>query len=147
MSWVDITANGWERGMGWERFRDIWYSKTRHPDGLIIVDDMLFADCQKAILELGVSVPEDLAVAVLSSDAVVLEPQFPIYNWKTLVRQRAKIYAVEMQALLRGETPPSFASWPHVVELFDPSGKSVIEDKSVMPKIFDASKLAFASAK
>lgn len=147
MRWMDITVNGWERGMGWERFRDIWRSKTLHPDGLIIADDMLFADCQKAILELNVSVPEDLAVVVSSSDAVVLEPQFPIYNRKNLVRQQAKIYATEMQALLRGEMPPSFDSWPHVVELLDPSKKFTDEEESVMSEIFDTSELAFSSAK
>lgn len=120
---MDITANGWERGMGWERFRDMWHSKKERPDGIIIGDDALFEDCQKAILELGISVPEELDVVAYSSDAVELTPQFPIYNWKTLMKERAKIYAREMKALMENEPPPVFASWPHIVELPEFAGE------------------------
>lgn len=118
---VDITASGWERGMGWERFRDIWRSKTGRPDGLIIGDDGLFKDCQKAILELGISVPRELSVAIRASDAVELAPEFPIYIWQLCVKEQATIYAREMKDLLEGKTPSVVNSWPHTAQIVYPT--------------------------
>lgn len=125
---MDINASGWERGMGWERFRDMWRANEVKPDGLIIGDDGLFDDCQRAILELGISVPGEMDVIVQSSDAVALSPQFPIYLWKLLTKGQGEIYAREMQALLEGRPAPAFVSWPHVVDL---SEFSAMEEPSL----------------
>jgi len=66
-AWVRTNIDPAVRGAGWEEFRDIWSAKAGCPDGLVILDDMLFADAQLAMLELGVRVPDALRLAVLTS--------------------------------------------------------------------------------
>lgn len=117
---LDVTASGWERGMGWERFRDIWRCNKEKPDALIVADDGLFADCQKAILEMGVSVPNTLDVVVRSSDAVNLNPQFPIYDWKILTAAGARVFAECMKAEIEGVEFPSIQKWPFVASMSGP---------------------------
>ncbi|MFV0416921.1 MAG: GntR family transcriptional regulator [Chthoniobacterales bacterium] len=113
---MDITAGAWEQGMGWERFRDIWQSSRQKPDALIIGDDMLFADAQEAIQNLRISVPDELCVAVRSSDAVNLNPQFPIYNCQLQCAPQAALFAAQIKALIEGSpTPPPVAN-PYVQE-------------------------------
>lgn len=104
---LDITANGWERGMGWEHFRDIWYSGSEKPDGLIIGDDMLFSDVQKAISELKIDIPQSLDIVLNTSDAIRIEPQFPVYQWKYLTASVAMSDAQAMKALLEGTPIPT----------------------------------------
>jgi len=65
--WIRTDRDPGIRGAGWEEFRDIWAARNGRPDGLVILDDMLFADAQLAMLELGVKVPETLRLAVLTS--------------------------------------------------------------------------------
>lgn len=125
---MDITASGWECGMGWERFRDIWRSGKSRPDGLIVGDDGLFMDCQRAILELGISVPEELSVAVQTSDAVELMPEFPVYVSQLRVKEQASIYAGEMKDLIEGKTPPVVESWPHTAGILLPTISAPEED-------------------
>jgi len=66
-AWVRANTDPAVRGAGWEEFRDIWSAKAGRPDGLVILDDMLFADAQLAMLDLRVQVPEALRLAVLTS--------------------------------------------------------------------------------
>lgn len=123
---VDYTASGWEEGMGWERFREEWLALPEKPDGLIVGDDMLFADAQKAIQELKIAVPETLDVAVLgSSDAVELNPQIPVRIWKVQVKEFAKIYAARMKALLDGLPVPELKKVPYIAESYEGTGKSL----------------------
>lgn len=112
---MDNSANGWEKGMAWERFRDIWRCKKEKPDALIIGDDMLFEDCQKAILELEIEIPKMMDVVVHSSDAVQLNPQFPVFNWQLQIKAIAERRAEEMLALIEGRTTPDYISAPHKV--------------------------------
>ncbi len=65
--WIRASLDPSMRGTGWEEFREIWAARAGRPDGLLILDDMLFADAQLAMLELGVKVPETLRLAVLTS--------------------------------------------------------------------------------
>jgi len=65
--WICASLDPAGRGAGWEEFREIWSAAAGRPDGLVILDDMLFADAQLAMLELGVRVPEELRLAVLTS--------------------------------------------------------------------------------
>ena len=103
---VDFAAEGWVQGMGWERLRDIWLSGPKKPDGLLILDDMLYRDCEKAIESLGVKVPTQLDIVVRSSDAAALVPQFPIVEMKTFVQPTAEMYANAMKLLIEGHSIP-----------------------------------------
>jgi len=111
---LDLSANGWEQGMGWERFRDIWTSSKDRPDGLFVADDSLFADCQRAITELNIPVPKVLDVVVRSSDAIELNPRFPIYVLKLMTNSYAKVYTLAMKALMEGASLPSLQLAPFV---------------------------------
>jgi len=70
-----VTSDAWIRsnldpsipGAGWEEFCDIWSAKEGRPDGLIFLDDVLYADAQLAIFEMGVRVPDTLRIALMSS--------------------------------------------------------------------------------
>ncbi len=104
---VDLTASAWEVGMGWERLRDLWRKEGSKPDSLLIQSDMLFADCQKAILELGIA--GEMEVIVYSSDAMELVPLFPVWTYCVSTRTAAERYADALVALLEGAdlpTPP-----------------------------------------
>lgn len=105
-SLINMDVNGWEYGGGWERFREIWRTKDK-PDGLFISDDMLFDDCQKAIQELEISVPNDLCVAVHTSDAHPFpDIRFPVFAWQGTIKTRAQSYARAMKAMLNGKPAP-----------------------------------------
>lgn len=97
---LDFSAEAWEIGMGWERFRDLWLSGREKPDSLIILDDMLFDDCQKAIDELRVSVPESLDVLVYTSDAMKLKPHFPVHVYRTGVDAAAERFVGVLRTML-----------------------------------------------
>jgi len=65
--WIRTNQNPDVRCEGWRDLRDIWSAKAGRPDGLVILDDMLFADAQLAMLEFGVRVPEEVRLAVVTS--------------------------------------------------------------------------------
>lgn len=120
-SFINMTANAWEYGMGWESFRDIWRATTKKPEGLFVVDDMLFDDCQKAISELGISVPEDLSVAVSTSDVHRFQDiRFPFFAWKLITPAHAKNYAKAMKALLGGASLPGIQTIPFDAQMLLP---------------------------
>lgn len=101
---VDLTASAWQIGMGWERLRDLWRSRQDKPDSLLVMSDMLFADCQKAIMELGIA--SSLETIVVSSDAMELRPLFPVQVYRTHTRTSAEQYANTIAAMLTGEPLP-----------------------------------------
>jgi len=102
-------ANGWEHGMGWERIRDVWRSSTQKRDALFITDHMLFEDCQKALGELGCSIPEDLSVAVRTVDVHHFpDIRFPVFVWKSKVKSQAEAVAKAIKAILQGQPLPAY---------------------------------------
>lgn len=105
---VDLTASAWEVGMGWERLRDLWRQRQAEapPDSLLILSDLLFADCQKAIMELGIA--HALEIVVSSSDAMHLQPLFPVQVYQTDTRAAAGRNADAIVALLKGEALPAW---------------------------------------
>ena len=64
-------------GAGWEGLHEIWASRNGHPDGLIVLDDMLFSDVCAAIASLGIDVPGQLAVVTHANANVPLAAPFP----------------------------------------------------------------------
>lgn len=114
---IGLDAKGWEQGAGWERFRDIWTSSSDRPDGLFVADDIIFPDCESAIFEMGISVPKALDIVVRSSDAIELNPKFPIYVLRLMTSAYAKVYAQTIKALLEGGELPSLKSAPFVGQM------------------------------
>ena len=66
------------RGAGWEEFREIWSAHREKPDALLVTDDVLFADAQIAILEMGIRVPDQLRIATHVNAGAEPRPPFPV---------------------------------------------------------------------
>lgn len=109
--WMDFDANATMRGMGWERFRDIWRARRIKPDSLIVWDDMLFLDCQTAIMNMGIQVPNDLDVVAFRSDAVTFNPKFPVYVGCSTLSELAMVYANRIKQLIEGIEDAAVPEW------------------------------------
>ncbi len=118
-AWLDVSANGWEPGMGWERFRDIWRTMEEKPDMLIVGDDMIFADVQRAVVELGIRVPEELLVVVKSSNVYPLKLEIPTAVYRLDVQADAAFQASLMKAFLGGQTLPGPWDGVNTIEFHD----------------------------
>ena len=61
-SWIrgDLFPN--DPGAGYEEFKEIWTSREEKPDGLVIMDDVLYPDAAVAILESKIRAPDQLRV-------------------------------------------------------------------------------------
>ncbi len=130
-SLADTTAAGWQSGMGWERFRDIWCTRSERPDALLLVGGSLWADCQKAIEELGISVPGDLSVAVQGWDEQTSgEVRFPIYTWRVDDESAALSYARAIRALMEGKPLPETTRIDFHEQILEPD----LEDLEALPE-------------
>lgn len=102
-AWVRADLDPAVRGAGWDEFREIWSAKTDRPDGLVILDDMLFADAQLAMLELGVRVPEELQLAVATSRDASPTPRLPVTSFEVDPAELAAEHVALLRQLLAGE--------------------------------------------
>lgn len=60
--WIINHSRARDVGSGWQGFRDLWAGRDERPDGLLVLDDVLFRDAVRAIRELHVRIPEDLQI-------------------------------------------------------------------------------------
>jgi DNA-binding LacI/PurR family transcriptional regulator len=60
--WTVLAPIVHERGDGTAAFRSLWLSRTEKPDGLLVLDDMLYRDMAPTFLVNGIRVPDDLVV-------------------------------------------------------------------------------------
>ena len=65
-------------GSGWQGFRDLWSASRERPDGLLVLDDVLYRDAARAILELGIQVPSQLRIVTHSNRGDDLVQPFPV---------------------------------------------------------------------
>ncbi len=80
------TAPGWViqdtearlLGSGWQGFRDLWTASQERPDGLLVLDDVMYRDAARAILELGIRVPSQLRIITHSNRGDDLVHPFPV---------------------------------------------------------------------
>ncbi len=96
-AWIRADIDPSMRGAGWEAFRDIWAGRDGRPDGLVVLDDMLFVDAQLAMLELGVKVPETLRLVMLTSRNASPSLRLPL----TAIEIDPAEMAAELVGLLR----------------------------------------------
>jgi DNA-binding LacI/PurR family transcriptional regulator len=76
--WVRDQFDASAEAPGWEQFSRLWSARSDKPDGLVIGDDMLFADAAAAIMELGIKVPEQLMVITHSNKGSLARVPFPV---------------------------------------------------------------------
>jgi DNA-binding LacI/PurR family transcriptional regulator len=60
--WIRNNLNPASSAAGWLQFEDIWTASKQKPDGLIVLDDVLFHDVALAVLKHKVDVPRSLSV-------------------------------------------------------------------------------------
>ncbi len=106
------TKDGWIKGdispnlaaAGWDEFREIWGASREKPDGLVILDDLLFADAQMAIFELGIRVPEQLRLAVQTNRGSESPLRLPVTaTFEIDPSEAAEFLADTLVKRLRGE--------------------------------------------
>lgn len=105
------------QGSGWEAFRELWAACPEKPDGLLIADDVFFADTARAIRELGITVPGELSVVTHANHPA---PSQPCPFAHTRIVFDAQAHAEALVALLTqrlaGAPPPATAlRLPHSV--------------------------------
>lgn len=76
--WVRGDLQPGASGAGWEEFMELWAARRQKPDGLLVLDDMLFNDASKAILALHLDVPGQLRVLTHSNKGSGLYAPFPV---------------------------------------------------------------------
>jgi len=75
--WVRTDLHPTLAGAGYEEFREIWTASREKPDGLLVTDDVLFSDIATAILELKISVPDQLKIVAYANKGLVTGAFFP----------------------------------------------------------------------
>jgi DNA-binding LacI/PurR family transcriptional regulator len=111
-AWIRTEMDPALRGTGWEEFRDIWLAPEK-PDGLVILDDMLFADAQLAMMEMGVRVPRELQLAVLTIRNASPPIRLPAQTFEIDPSEMAAGLVAMVMQRVGGETPKPAApiSW------------------------------------
>lgn len=89
-------------GAGWEEFREIWFAARDKPDGLLIGDDVLFAEASLAIQELGIQVPGHLRIVSHANAGVLNRYPFDVTLFEVDPMHYAAALGEHLLALLRG---------------------------------------------
>jgi DNA-binding LacI/PurR family transcriptional regulator len=107
-AWIRVELDPATGGAGWAEFREIWASTAGQPDGLVILDDMLFADAQLAMLDLQVRIPQDVQLVVLSVRGASRPPRVPAARLEVNPDDEAQFLVDCLWPQLHGEAvPPS----------------------------------------
>ena len=101
--WIHADQDPALGGTGWEAFRDIWSARAGHPDGLVILDDVLFNDAQLAMLQLHVCVPQDLHLVTHSVRGISRPVRIPTARLEVDAAEGVNILANLLLARMRGE--------------------------------------------
>ena len=114
-SWIkgDIQQN--VAGAGWNQFREIWSARSEKPDGLLLLDDMLFRDVSIAIMELGIRVPEQLRIVSHANKGSEMFFPFPVTLLEIDPQPCAEKMGTMLLQLLNGEAVPH----PQVISQFE----------------------------
>lgn len=102
--WVTHALDPVLRGAGWEEFREVWMAYKEKPDGLVVCDDMLFAEAIPAIVELRISVPQQLQVVAHSNKGARIASPFPVTYAETDPEDVARRMAAMLLKRVRGES-------------------------------------------
>jgi DNA-binding LacI/PurR family transcriptional regulator len=76
--WLRLEFHPNDPGAGWEDFRELWSARAEKPDGLLVLDDVLFSDMRAALVESGARIPADLLVATHGNKGLEVTAPFPV---------------------------------------------------------------------
>lgn len=101
--WIRHDLHPMLSGAGWEEFREIWIARREKPDGLIVMDDVLFDEARVAIQELGIHVPEQLRIVTHANKGVARRYPFPVTEIQVDPERLAEALGGMLLKRLRGE--------------------------------------------
>lgn len=105
--WIKHDIHPEHPGAGWEDFRAIWEADNEKPDGLIVDDEHLMDDVEKALALHGIRVPEDLLIVCQRTQGNTRKYAFPMIFLESDPRLYAYRMADGFLRLYRGETLPN----------------------------------------
>lgn len=105
--WLGCDLHPSAVGAGCDQFRAIWGAYPDKPDGLLIADDMLFADAHAAILAMGIEVPRRLAIVTHANRGTDYPASFPVTRIEVDPAAFAQALTALIADLLGRRTPPS----------------------------------------
>jgi DNA-binding LacI/PurR family transcriptional regulator len=109
--WVPETAGQPATpGLGWRQLREVWAARPEKPDGLLVMDDLIFQDAAMAILEADIRVPDDLLVVTESNRGSSIHYPFPVIRLENDPEEYAQVVTQLLTSLIRKEP----VSEPHV---------------------------------
>ena len=101
--WVRCDLHPARPGTGWEEFREIWSARPEKPDGVIVLDDVLFSDALPAITQTGARIPDDLMIVAEVPDGASVFVPMPITRVLSDPRALGIRAAERLMQLARGE--------------------------------------------
>ncbi len=104
--WIKSEIHPERAGAGWDEFREIWSSGEERPNGLIVDDEHLLPDVEKALDELRISVPRDLLIVSHRTRGNTYQPRHPVIFQETDPSLYAYRMADAFLRLYRGEKLP-----------------------------------------
>jgi DNA-binding LacI/PurR family transcriptional regulator len=105
--WLRHDLHPSSAGAGWEELREVWAAYPDKPDGLLISDDLLFADARTAVLELGIEVPRELLIVTHANRGMDFPAPFPVTRMEVDPDVCAQAFAALLGDLLCRRTPSS----------------------------------------
>ena len=87
---------------GYNLFMRLW-KQPEKPDGLIVVDDVLCKGVLRAVLQLGLSLPEDIRLITYANKGVPLPFHKPVTRVEFDLVEEARIAVDMMKTLIHGE--------------------------------------------
>jgi DNA-binding transcriptional regulator YhcF (GntR family) len=109
--WVCGDIHPGPEHVGWQAFREIWSAHHHKPDALIVADDMLFTGVVQAIDDIGISVPDAMAVSVLTSSGINLYAPFVYDRGEFGIQEYTQKLGGFFLERLEGYTGPHRTHW------------------------------------
>ena len=103
--WIRYDLPADATGAGWEDLREIWNAGPEKPDGLIVADDIMFADVVRAVTELDINVPAELRIVSHANRGAVYPAAFPVDRLELDPVEYGRTLGNLLLQRLRGETP------------------------------------------
>ncbi|MCF6175507.1 MAG: GntR family transcriptional regulator [Victivallaceae bacterium] len=101
--WLMVHDGDWSETTGYELLQNFWQLNNR-PDAVVVTDDILCNGALRALLQLGVSLPDDLSLVTLANQGGALAYHEPVTRVEFDVDQMAKQAVVMMDDLLHGRS-------------------------------------------
>ncbi|MBM4033301.1 MAG: GntR family transcriptional regulator [Planctomycetes bacterium] len=100
--WVRSDLHPMLSAAGWEEFREVWFAHREKPDGLLVLDDVLFEEARIAIVELGIRVPDRLRIVAHTCAGTDRGYPFPVTEARSDPKRHAEALGAMLLTRLRG---------------------------------------------